>query len=314
MKAAVVREFGQSPIFADFEDPIASEGEVLIDVTASALSHLVKGRASGAHYSASAELPFVVGVDGVGKLEDGRRVAFMLPRAPFGAMGERTIVPTSQVVPLSDILDDVTAAALINPGMSSWVAFKERAHLVAGETVLINGATGISGRLAVQIAKFLGAGKVIATGRNAETLRSLGADETISIAAGGDAMEESFRQAFAKRVDVVIDYLWGESAERLLIAAAKAAPESIPIRFVQVGSVSNANIALPSAALRSSSLELMGSGLKSVSLNRIVARIGEMLDAAVPGKFTIPTHPIPLSDVETAWNTDDSHARTIFTL
>ena len=97
-----------------------------------------------------------------------RRVYFVLPRAPYGSMAEQAVVPSAHCVPLPDELDDVTAAAIANPGMSSWAAYTERARLKAGETVLVNGATGTAGRLAVQIAKYLGARKVIATGRNAE--------------------------------------------------------------------------------------------------------------------------------------------------
>jgi len=140
----------------------------------------------------------------------------------------------------------VTAAAIANPGMSSWAAYRERAKLKAGETVLVNGATGAAGRLAVQIAKHLGASKVIATARNADALKSieaLGADVTIPLVEDEAALADGFEQQFAQGVDVVIDYLWGKSAERLLIAGAKAGKDAVPIRFVQIGAVSGPNIA-----------------------------------------------------------------------
>jgi NADPH:quinone reductase-like Zn-dependent oxidoreductase len=170
MKAALVTEKGKTPIYADFKEPTPSQGESKISVTASALSQLTKGRASGSHYSASGQFPLIAGVDGVGRTESGQRVYFVLPTSPFGAMAEKTVVKTAQCVALPDGLDDITAAAIANPGMSSWAAFTERARLVAGETVLINGATGVAGRLAIQIAKHLGARKVIATGRNVDVL------------------------------------------------------------------------------------------------------------------------------------------------
>ena len=182
MKAAVVAQAGSLPVYSDFPAPSPSSGECSIAVSAAALSPVVKARVSGAHYSAAGDFPFVAGIDGVGRLDDGRRVYFILPKAPYGSMAERAVVPASHCVPVPDGLDDIAAAALANPGLSSWAAFKERARLASGETVLINGATGASGRLAVQIAKHLGAGKVIATGRNASALQSLkaiGADETI---------------------------------------------------------------------------------------------------------------------------------------
>src|SRR5580658_9532174 len=139
MKAAIVVEAGRTPIYGDFKEPVPANGEVLVRVRAAALSHVVKSRASGTHYSSSGQLPFVVGIDGVGRLDDGRRVYFALPRAPFGSMSEKTAVRAVQCIPLPDDLDDVTAAAIANPGMSAWAALKERARLTAGEIVLING-------------------------------------------------------------------------------------------------------------------------------------------------------------------------------
>ena len=221
MKAAIVRSAGETPVFADFPAPSPRDGEKLVSVSAAALSQLARGRASGRHYSAGGDFPFVAGVDGVGRLEDGSRVYFLLPRAPHGAFAETTVV--ERCLPVPDDLDDVTAAAIANPGMSSWAAFVERAALQPGETVLVNGATGTSGRLAVQIAKLLGAKKVIATGRNPQALAelaALGADQTISLGADDAALAEQFRAAFAGRIDVVIDYLWGRSAELILGAAA----------------------------------------------------------------------------------------------
>jgi len=315
MKAAIVRGRGQTPVYGDFEEPQPSPGDTRIAVTAAALSPVVRSRASGAHYSSSGRFPFVVGIDGVGRLDDGSRVYFVLPKAPYGSMAERTVVPSAQCVVLPDQLDDVTGAAIANPGASSWVACKERARLKAGETVLVNGATGTAGRLAVQIAKYLGARKVIATARNAEALESvvaLGADVTIPLVDNEAALEDCLKQQFAEGVDVVIDYLWGKSAERLLIAGAKAGPDAVPIRFVQIGSVSGANITLPSAVLRSSAIALMGSGIGSVPLDRFVRCIGDLLQANAARGFEIATRSVPLADVEQAWSNDDSARRTVF--
>ncbi len=206
MKAAIVPGAGQAPVYGDFSAPAPADGENRIRVSAAGLSPLVRGRASGVHYSSSGRFPVVVGVDGVGRLDDGSRVYFFLPREPYGAMAEQTVVPLARCVMLPDALDDVTAAAIANPGMSSWAAYTERARLKAGETVLVNGATGASGRLAVQIAKHLGAKKVIASGRNAEALKcvaALGADVTIELVADDAAMESAFRGQFAGGVDVV---------------------------------------------------------------------------------------------------------------
>jgi NADPH:quinone reductase-like Zn-dependent oxidoreductase len=317
MKAAVVMGAGQTPRYADFEDPTPAIGESRITVTAAAISQLARGRASGRHYSSSGQFPLVAGVDGVGQLDDGGRVYFGMPRAPHGSMAERAVAPSAHCLALPDELDDVTAAAIANPGMSSWAALQERARLEAGETVLINGATGAAGRLAVQIAKHLGAKKVIATGRNLEALKSvaaLGADVTIPLVDDEAELDERFSQEFARGVDVVLDYLWGKSAERLIVAGAKAGAEAVPIRFVQIGSVSGADITLASAALRSSAIVLMGSGIGSIPFDRFLRAIEELFRATVPAGFKIATNPVPLSGVEQAWTRDDSAGRTVFTV
>jgi NADPH:quinone reductase-like Zn-dependent oxidoreductase len=317
MKAAIVRAAGQAPVYGDFPEPVPGSGDNRIAVTAAAISPVVKSRASGTHYSSSGQFPFVVGIDGVGRLDDGMRVYFVMPKAPYGSMAERTVVPSERCLALPDELNDITAAAIANPGMSSWTAYTERAKLKVGETVLVNGATGTAGRLAVQIAKYLGATKVIATARNANALKSvaaLGADVTIPLVEDAAAQETAFTEQFAAGVDIVIDYLWGQSAERLLIAGAKGGRDAVPIRFVQIGSSSGSDITLPSAALRSSAIELMGSGIGSVPFNRLVHAIEGLLHATVPGGFEIAAKPLPLSEVEQAWPNDDSTRRTVFTV
>ena len=315
MKAAIVREAGAPPVYGEFEEPTPRAGEARVAVTASALSNLTRSRASGAHYSSAGRLPFVPGVDGVGRLDDGQRVYFVLPRSPFGGMGERTVVDAERCVPVPDGLDDVTAAAIANPGMSSWVALVERAKLVANETVLVNGATGASGRLAVQIAKRLGAKKVIATGRNTSALAelaTLGADATVPLAGDRDADQKVFEGHFAAGVDVVLDYLWGPSARSLLIAAARAGRDQAPMRFVHIGEISASEISLPGAVLRSSAIQLMGSGLGSVPMDRLLTAIRALLAAAVPAGLRIATRVLPLSDVQKGWIETGGAPRIVF--
>jgi NADPH:quinone reductase-like Zn-dependent oxidoreductase len=317
MKAAIVLHPNQPPVYADFETPVAAPGENSVTVTAAALSQVVRSRASGAHYSFSGKYPFVVGVDGVGRLDDGCRVYFALPEAPYGSMAEKAVIKASHCLALPENLDDITAAAIANPGMSSWAAFKERAKLIAGETVLVNGATGTAGRLAVQIAKYLGAGKVIATGRNVEVLNSLlalGADVTIPLATDVEVLENALKKQFVNRVDIVIDYLWGQSAERLLLAAAQAVEDAVPIRFIQVGAIGGGTLNLPSALLRSTAIELKGSGIGSIPPDRLMKAVDELLQATVSGGFTIATRAIPLSAVEEVWKVKEGSPRVVFTV
>ncbi|HBX2114038.1 quinone oxidoreductase family protein [Klebsiella aerogenes] len=314
MKAAVVFDLNEGPIWADFTEPQPAAGYTLIDVRAAAISHVVKGRASGRHYSFDGTLPFVVGIDGVGMTSDGQRVYFAFPSAPFGSMAQRAPVALQNCLPLPDALDDISAAAMANPGMSAWAALVKRAQFQAGETVLINGATGSAGQLAVQIARYLGAKKIIATGRNAQALTALAADECINLTADEQTLNAQFATASAGQIDVVVDYLWGRSAELLLPILAKYTPGDKPVRYVQVGSLAEADIRLNGAVLRAAPLQLMGSGIGSLSMPQLLAATGEMLQAAVPGHFTIATTPLPLRDVAAAWPRDNSQKRTVFTL
>jgi NADPH:quinone reductase-like Zn-dependent oxidoreductase len=322
MKAAIVKEWGKPPVYGDFGEPVASQGELLVKVTAAALSRLAKSRASGTHYSATdASLPLVPGVDGVGRLDDddGRRVYFFLPRPPFGSFAELSVVDASLVQQIPEGLDDVTAAAIANPGVSSWAALRERAKLVRGETVLVNGATGTAGRLAVQIAKHLGASRVVATGRSAdalESLKSLGADATVRLSLPDDKEEGETRRAFARQfaegIDVVLDYLWGRSAELLLAEAARSGREGSRIRFIAIGSASGSDITLPDAVLRSSGLELMGSGLRSIPVERLLKASEGLFQAVKPAGLEIKTEAVPLADVERAWSESGKRSRIVF--
>lgn len=317
MKAAIVREAGHTPVYAEFTEPVAAAGESRVSVTAAALSPVVKTRASGVHYSVSSGYPFGVGIDGVGRSDDGRRVYFFLPRAPYGSMAERTVVPASQCTPIPDGVDDIVAAAIAVPGMSSWVALTQRIQLERGQTVLINGATSTAGRLAISVAKLLGASKVIATGRNATVLQSLpalGADVTIPLGGDADALEAAFKEQLASGVDIVLDFVWGQSAERLLIAVGKSGMGTVPIHYIQIGNASGQTIILAAPILRSRAIELMGCGLGSVSPQAIARACGELFEAVVGGGFAIATSAVPLSEIEQIWPMPGFNPRIVFTV
>src|SRR6187200_1420449 len=144
MKAAVLQALGTSPHYMDFPEPTPRDHEVIVQVRASSLKNIDKMMASGGHYDSHQELPVVCGVDGVGTLEDGTRVYCGGPRAPYGMMAERTVVPRAWCMPLPAELDDLSAAALPNSALSSWLPLVWRAQLKPGENVLILGATGVS--------------------------------------------------------------------------------------------------------------------------------------------------------------------------
>ncbi|MGB6403998.1 MAG: zinc-binding alcohol dehydrogenase family protein, partial [Candidatus Sulfotelmatobacter sp.] len=199
-------------------------------------------------------VPFIPGSDGVGQLDNGngRRVAFAFPPFPFGSFSEWTVVPKTNCVDVPEQLDDMTAAAIVNPGMFCWAALAARAKFQHGEAVLVHGASGSSGRLAIQIAKHLGAGKVLATCSSlahARGLARLGADVIIAL----DLPEEDLKQTFAQelrqaRVTVILDYLWDASTKMLLeVISELPIVESSPnVRYVEVESSASHPITLPS--------------------------------------------------------------------
>jgi NADPH:quinone reductase-like Zn-dependent oxidoreductase len=302
MKAAVVQVLGQPPKYQDFADPVLSDTEVLIQVRAAGLHPIVKAIASGAHYSATGLVPMVAGLDGVGTGPDGARVYFGSPRKPWGTMAEWCAAPASMCLPLPDGISDIEAAAIANPGMSAWLSLKERAEVKPGETVLILGATGVAGQLAIQAARHLGAKRVIAVGRNVKAIAKENVDAIVALGQPEDAVREAFVVEAKNGVDVVIDYLWGRPTELLLEALAKTfKPSSTKsTRLVEVGESAGKTITLPGATLRSIDLKLMGSGFGSVPLDTILTAIPELFKMTAAGKFHVDLEPVPLADVEAA--------------
>jgi len=307
MKAATVHAFDQPPRFGDIAAPVAQEGEVLVSTRAAALSQLVRAQASGKHYSSGKILPMVPGADGVGTLADGRRIYFAFPRGPIGAMAETVAVKAMQCAEVPAGVDDVTAAAIANPGMSSWAALTHRAHMQRGESVLVLGAAGASGRLAIQVAKYLGAARVVATARNRAVeaeLRALGADDFIALDQTPEALTTAFRKEIHEPgVDVVLDYLWGMPAESFINAAAGhgSGEAAHRIRYVNIGSMAGLSIPVAAGPLRSSGLEMMGSGLGSVSHADLVKVVGELLHAVGPAGLKVDAVAKPMQDVEAIW-------------
>jgi NADPH2:quinone reductase len=316
MHAAVVNVLGQAPQYQEFSDPVAGDGEVLVEVRAAGLHPIVKALASGAHYAGAGEVPMIPGVDGVGTLPDGSRVFFGSVGRRWGTMAELSVAPRSMCVLLPDGIDDVLAAAIANPGMSAWVSIKERAGLSRGETVLILGATGVAGQLAIQVARHLGAGRVIAAGRNVDAIAGADVDAVVALSEPEDAVRDAFAAEAAKGIDVVIDYLWGRPTELLLDALTKGfnATATRATRLVEVGQSAGKTIALPGATLRSIDLTIKGSGFGAASMNEILAAIPTLFSLAAVGKLKIAVDPVPLSDVETAWNRVEKGRRIVFTV
>jgi NADPH:quinone reductase-like Zn-dependent oxidoreductase len=316
MNAAVINVLGQPPLYLDFADPVAEDGEIVVKMLAAGLHPVVKARASGQHYSVKAEVPAIPGIDGVGLLS-GKPVYCYAARPSFGTMAERTVVYSQACFPLPDGLSPVVAAAIANPGMSAWLSLKTRAALKPGESVLILGATGVAGKLAIQSARHLGARRIIAAGRNLAAIESLDVDATVGLAEPEVAIRDAFSSEIANGgIDVVIDYLWGRPTELLLEALAKGfTPEATQrTRLVEVGESAGKTISLPGDVLRSVNLTLSGSGFGSVPIRDIMSAIPELFSLAAAGILRVAVEPVPLSDVEQAWDRDEKGKRIVFTM
>ena len=301
MKAAVVHSFDHPPAYQAFQDPEAGTGEVVVTVEAAAISPIVRLLASGRHYTSGTTAGFVPGVDGIGTTEDGQRVYFLFPKAPFGSLGEKALASRAMTVPVPDSLAGDRAAALATGALASWVALTRRARLVRGESVLILGATGSSGSMAVQTARHFGASKIVAVGRNTERLNRLGADVRIAL---DDDADSALRAAFDGGIDVVLDFVWGAPALRVLHAATqgRGSPLGEPrLRYVQIGTIAGDEIPLRGDMFRSSGLELIGSGIGSIAVADLIAGAGELLAAAPDAGFDTPFTSLPLSRIDEAW-------------
>lgn len=323
MKAFVVPRRGEAPqVVTDFPEPVAQgDAEMMVNVKAAAVKNLDRMRASGAHYSVgnTEGKPQVVGTDAVGTLADGRRVYVF---GSAGAIAEKIVADKRRFALVPDGIDDATAAALPNAVMGSALALRFRARMQGGETVLVNGATGVTGKIAVQLAKHYGARKIIATGRNPqalEQLRKLGADEVISL-----SQDEATLTAQIKAIhqetpfDIVLDYLWGRPAELILNLLKGSGGHTPRTRFVNIGAMAGDTLPLSSGILRSTDLHLSGSGLGSWSreeTNLLFTEIlPQMFRLAASGKLTIATHTAHIEDAACAWNDEGERGSRLVVL
>jgi NADPH:quinone reductase-like Zn-dependent oxidoreductase len=322
MKAAIVFEKGGIPQYADFPDPIVNnDNEALIFVKAASIKHLDRARASGKHYSTENKehRPTIVGSDGVGLLESGSKVYFFSKK---GTVAEKAVADKKMIVPIPEGLDSGIAAALPNAVMGSAMGLKFKTNLKQGETVLINGATGITGKVAVQIAKLYGAKKVIATGRNEEVLRSLlelGADEIIPLNVSDEDFKQKIKTIHQENpIDVIVDYIWGHSVEMLLSALKGDGTFSHKTRLVSVGGMSGDTIQLSSQILRGTDIQISGSGLGSWTQDEMKLLLSEiipqMFQAAVNGKLKMDTETVHLKDIETVWESEISNRKRLIVL
>jgi NADPH:quinone reductase-like Zn-dependent oxidoreductase len=320
MHAAVVRVLGQPPEYGEFSEPDARAEETMVRMSVSAVNPLTLSRAGGVHYSASTPTPFVAGVDGVGRTPDGRRVYVPTVRAPYGGLAECAPAKSRHLIPLPDGLSDAFAAAVAIPGLSSWNPLTHRVTIRPGESVLVHGATGAAGRMAVQVARHLGARAVIATGRNRSklaALRELGVEHVIPLDQAAESIQAEVRSAAREfQVGVVVDYLWGPTSQAVL--AGVGGPDGprgpAPIRYVEIGAITGPTITLDSAILRSSGLEVLGSGIGSSTTEEIRESLRGLFDAAVSAGFRLETEVRPLSSVAETWGSTGEERRNVYSI
>ncbi|WP_378146332.1 zinc-binding alcohol dehydrogenase family protein [Cnuibacter sp. UC19_7] len=304
MFAAVVTDLAHPPRYLEVPDPAPSgPGQAVVEVLASALHPRVRSQADGSHYTETVPLPFVPGIDGVGRDAEGRLRYFVVES---GAMAERAAIDLCASVPLSPAIDPVRVAAAMNPAMSSWIALRRRIALPLGAHVAILGASGSAGRLAIQVARHLGAARISAVARATsafDALRTLGADDVVTF----DACSA------VAGADVVLDYVWGAPAAGAMTEIVRARLDrGAPLSWIQIGSIAGPEAPIPSAALRASGLQIIGSGQGSVSTREIVEELPSLADFIMSGTPQVSPRAVPLRDVESEWSRPSSgEARTV---
>ena len=310
MKAALLYKLGETPVYSEIPEPKTVNGnQLLMTVKAASVKNLDKLRASGKHYASYTEFPAIMGIDGVGILEDGTKV---YAQGVNGMLAEKAIINKNAYTVIPKNLDFITAAALPNAVLGATMAIKSRAKIQKGHVVLINGATGVTGQIAVQVARYYGASKIIVTGRNQELLnelKALGADIIISLHQADESIIEQLKKINQEiPIDIVIDYIWGNPIE-LIIKSLKGGglhTNNHTCKIVTVGSMAGETISLTSSSLRSTAIEILGSGLGSLSqqdmddFTREV--LPEMFELAAQGKLKIKTETEDLANIESVWN------------
>jgi NADPH:quinone reductase-like Zn-dependent oxidoreductase len=295
MRAAVLREYGV-PGADQFQAPQAGSDQAVVDVLAAGLNPVDVAISAGRYYAGKPPLPCVTGREGIGLL-DGARVYFDSPVFPFGSMAERALIDPLSSYPVPDALQDAVAVALGISGLTAWLALSWRAELKAGEHVLVLAASGVLGQIAVQAARLLGAGRVIAVARSREGLDrciSLGADAAVRLGEPDD-LPAALAEAADGRIDVVIDPLFGEPFTAALGAASFGA------RIVQLGGGAGAEASISSAVIRGKMLVIMGLTLAAAPVELKAEAYLRLTDAAVGGRIEVETDPFPLEQVGEAW-------------
>ena len=298
MRAAVIRELGRPPEVVD--DRAEPSGEAVYEISAVALNPIDINVGAGRYFGGHPALPYVPGVEGVGRAPDGTRVYLFNDGVGLtrdGALAERLASPAELGIPLPDAVSDEVAVACGIAGMAGWMPLAWRAPVRPDDRVLVLGATGTVGLVAVQAAKLLGAGRVVAAGRNPERLAraaELGADATVDLAA--DDLAAAFKDACGGAGPThIVDALWGQPAVAAMQAAAPG------WRLVQIGQSAGAEVSVPSAPIRGKMGEISGYLDFGVPAGDFHEHFVRLCGHAAAGDIVFDIETYPLDRVGEAW-------------
>jgi NADPH2:quinone reductase len=310
MRAAVLTAHGSVPELQDHPDPQPAPGAAVLDVAAAAMNPIDVRVATGQFPLERYDVPYVAGKEGVGVRDDGARFYFEYSVKPYGAFAERTLVADEDLYPVPDGLEPALAVCLGVSGLAAWLGLAWRGRLAAGETVLVLGASGVVGQIAVQAAKLLGAGRVVAAARDEAALERagrLGADALVSLR--GDYAAELKDAAGGNGYDLVLDPLWGEPAVAAIAALARFG------RIVNLGQSAGASAELTSASVRSTPIDLLGYTNYTAGEDRKREAFAAMAEHAAAGRLSVEIERLSLDDVPEAWQRQGSspHAKLVVT-
>ena len=298
MRSVSVVEWGAAPAVTDVPEPSAAPGRALVRLRAAALNPVDLAIASGRFYMALPDPPFTAGAEAVGEVVSSER----LPAGTrvwcltmTGAFGELVSAPDETLVPVPDALEDVAAAALGVAGLAGWMPVRERGRLAPGENVVVLGAGGVVGQVAVQAARMNGARWVVAVARSEsgrERARGLGADLALPT---GDGLAGALREALPDGADLVVDTLWGDSAAAAIAVLRRGA------RHVQVGNAESPSMEVVAGPLRGKRVDLLGFSVFSEDPPELRRAYAELTEVAALGEVTLDVEPVPLADAPAAW-------------
>ena len=296
MRAAVIRAPGGTPIPEQFADPQPGPGMSVGTLVAAALNPLDIALVNDQIPFRRLVPPYVAGYEGVVQLGDGTRCYLGGPPAPYGTLAELVPVPDRAGFPVPAGVDPGLAAALGVAGLVGWVALDYRAHLQAGETVLILGSGGSAGQLAVQSARILGAGRVVGAARGGGSGQAAdhGVDAIVDLT-DDDAIDAGLASAAPGGYDVIIDFLWGAPAPHAINHA------SVGARYIQVGSSAGPASTITASTIRNKLLALVGQGMVGTPAEVRRSAYAELMRHALDGKLTLDLEQTRLDDISETW-------------